>query len=213
MKRRHIEWLNIHNSNCDADESVRKTKRQLVKELEEWENTQGGRADTKESKVMRKDFDGNGYAKIHKNDFDDLIAQARMKRATPAASDKQATNGETGSTMQHEGQPHLEPLPVVSGSVPGTKEQTPESILESGVEPQEPHMNHGLPPTNTNGLEYAHTNNSTGSHQPVRTEVSTAAPSEPPLGIQNPLGSPETRRVPMFAMPEEPVKEVDTSAT
>ena len=93
MKRRHIEWLNIHNSNCDADESVRKTRRQLVKELEEWENTQGGRADTKESKVMRKDFDGSGYAKSHKSDFDDLIAQARKKRAVRNSDDKEATNG------------------------------------------------------------------------------------------------------------------------
>jgi E3 ubiquitin-protein ligase RAD18 len=90
LKRRHIEWLNIYNSNCDADDSVRKSKRQLVKELEEWENTQGGRADVKESKIMKKDFDGNGYAKSHKSDFDDLIAKARMKRTAPKAEDTKA---------------------------------------------------------------------------------------------------------------------------
>ncbi|KAF1924308.1 DNA repair protein rad18, partial [Didymella exigua CBS 183.55] len=88
MRRRHIEWLNIHNSNCDADERERRPKRQLLKELEEWENTQGGRADVKESKVMRKDFDGSGYAKSHKSDFDDLIAQARKKRAAPKPENK-----------------------------------------------------------------------------------------------------------------------------
>lgn len=110
MKRRHIEWLNIFNSNCDADERVRKSKRQLVKELEEWENTQGGKADTKESKVMRKDFDGNGYAKSHKSDFDDLIAQARKKRNTPKADQKEGTNGSTEESAQDHTKPDLEAL-------------------------------------------------------------------------------------------------------
>jgi E3 ubiquitin-protein ligase RAD18 len=83
MKRRHIEWLNIHNSNCDADDSVRKSKRLLLQELDEWENTQGGKAHSKDDRIMRKDFDGNGHARSHKSDFDDLIARARQKRAVP----------------------------------------------------------------------------------------------------------------------------------
>ena len=85
MRRRHLEWLNIYNSNCDADDSVRKNKRQLLKELEEWEQTQGGRADMRESKIMKKDFDVEGHAKSHKSNFDDLIAQARQKRGSPRA--------------------------------------------------------------------------------------------------------------------------------
>lgn len=100
MKRRHIEWLNIHNSNCDADDSVRKTRRQLVRELEEWENTQGGRADTKESKFMRKDFDGSGYAKSHKTDFDGLIAQARKKRVVPNNTEKPDSNDKSENTRK-----------------------------------------------------------------------------------------------------------------
>jgi E3 ubiquitin-protein ligase RAD18 len=83
MKRRHIEWLNIHNSNCDADDSVRKSKKLLLQELDEWENTQGGKAHSKDDRIMRKDFDGNGHARSHKSDFDDLIARARQKRAVP----------------------------------------------------------------------------------------------------------------------------------
>lgn len=93
LKRRHIEWLNIHNSNCDADESVRKSKRQLLKELDEWEHTQGGRAESKESKLMKKDFDGRGYAKANKSEFDDLIARARQKRAAPKAEAEKQENG------------------------------------------------------------------------------------------------------------------------
>jgi hypothetical protein len=100
MKRRHIEWLNIHNSNCDADDSVRKSKRQLLHELEEWENTQGGRAHSKDDRVMRKDFDGNGHARSHKSDFDDLIARARQKRAAPKPDAEVKTNQEDNNTKQ-----------------------------------------------------------------------------------------------------------------
>jgi E3 ubiquitin-protein ligase RAD18 len=86
MKRRHIEWLNIHNSNCDAHDSVRKSKKLLLQELDEWENTQGGKAHSKDDRIMRKDFDANGHARSHKSDFDDLIARARQKRAVPKSS-------------------------------------------------------------------------------------------------------------------------------
>lgn len=111
MRRRHIEWLNIHNSNCDADERVRRPKRQLLRELEEWENTQGGRADTKESKVMRKDFDGSGYAKSHKRDFDDLIDQARKKRAVREPEQKEESNGDAGQQPQQSPHSHHEKSP------------------------------------------------------------------------------------------------------
>ena len=87
LKRRHIEWLNIYNSNCDADDSLRKSKKQLLRELDEWEQTQGGKAGSKESKIMRKDFDGDGHARLHKSDFDDLIAQARKARTSKKAGE------------------------------------------------------------------------------------------------------------------------------
>ncbi|PVI04626.1 DNA repair protein rad18, partial [Periconia macrospinosa] len=77
--RRHQEWLNIFNSNCDAADNVRKPKRELLRELDAWERTQGGQASTKNSHIMKKDFDGAGHATIHKSQFDDLIAQARAK--------------------------------------------------------------------------------------------------------------------------------------
>lgn len=127
MKRRHIEWLNIYNSNCDADENIRKSKRQLLKELDEWEQTQGGRADSKESKIMRKDFDGSGYAKANKTDFDDLIARARQKRGTPKVQDGPQENG-AGKAGQREN---------------GTGQQDEESRDGTGTQPQ-PSTDHGL---------------------------------------------------------------------
>lgn len=210
MKRRHIEWLNIHNSNCDADDSVRKTRRQLVRELEEWENTQGGRADTKESKFMRKDFDGSGYAKSHKTDFDGLIAQARKKRAVPNNTEKPDSNDKSEntrkiSTAQAESQVEM---PVVHV---GTEHQAKTPPHENGTEPQGLDANHELhlktPQDN------ARPKNGSGFDSTLDTEESAKAPHEAPtVGLQNPLGSPSPK-VPMFAMPEEPVKEVDMSAT
>jgi E3 ubiquitin-protein ligase RAD18 len=197
MKRRHIEWLNIHNSNCDADDSVRKTKRQLVRELEEWENTQGGRADVKENRVMRKDFDGNGYAKSHKSDFDDLIMQARKKRAVPKLND---------GTTQQSTQPSRATHTEVSDA-PDAAEQLPrDSTNVDGVAYQHLEPNHGS--TLATGSQAAQSTNQVG---PNSTHSSAAQPENQILGIQNPLGSP-SRKVPMFAMPEEPVKEVDMSA-
>lgn len=207
MRRRHIEWLNIHNSNCDADESVRKPKRQLLRELEEWENTQGGRADVKESKVMKKDFDGSGYAKSHKSDFDDLIAQARKKRAAPKSEDKKETNGDAGVDAQQDSQSICEPQ-VEMADAPEGAEQHPQSIQQNGFEAQ------GLDNHGTDlGMRQDcaqipdHAKANLASQQ---VESTTVSHEDPPLGLQNPLGSP-SRKVPMFAMSEEPVKEVDMS--
>src|SRR5690242_2465478 len=132
MKRRHIEWLNIYNSNCDADESVRKPKRQLIKELEEWENTQGGRADIRESRVMRKDFDGSSYAKSYKSDFDDLITQARKKRAISTTEDKKEANRSSDENAQE--RPQADPEPMIDmARVPIGAEQISLPMQQNGV--------------------------------------------------------------------------------
>lgn len=208
MRRRHIEWLNIYNSNCDADERARRPKRQLLKELEEWETTQGGRADVKESKVMRKDFDGSGYAKSHKTDFDDLIAQARKKRAAPKPEGEKDTNGDAGDHAQEEHQPNLE-AHADMGDVPRDEEQSHRSTQLNGVQHQglEIHVTHlGTPQEGAHNPHY-------GKSDAVPQHADPSGlQKEPPLGLQNPLGSP-TRKVPMFAMSEDPVQEVDMSKT
>ena len=210
MKRRHIEWLNIHNSNCDADESVRKTRRQLVKELEEWENTQGGRADTKESKVMRKDFDGSGYAKSHKSDFDDLIAQARKKRAVRNSDDKEATNGGADGPTQQEPQSHPDSVVEMLDAPTATEQHPEQSIQENGVELQGLGNSHGTY-LGTQQYGVQSTNDAGFNSTPKLADSTTASVEEPPIGLQNPFGSP-SRKLSMFALPEEPVKEVDMSA-
>jgi E3 ubiquitin-protein ligase RAD18 len=212
LKRRHIEWLNIYNSNCDADESVRKSKRQLVKELEEWENTQGGRADVRESRVMKKDFDGSGHAKSHKSDFDDLIAKARAKRGTPKTEGSETPQPEIVIT-------HAAVAPSIEES------RDPELSLPNGSEPSAPPQpSHIL--TETNPLHPYENNesalstirakvaavNETGSTLATLPSVPSLPEHEPAVetGMRNPLGSP-ARKVPMFALPEQPVRDTDSS--
>jgi E3 ubiquitin-protein ligase RAD18 len=204
LKRRHIEWLNIYNSNCDAHDSVRKSKRQLVKELEEWENTQGGKADSKENKIMKKDFDGNGYAKSHKTDFDDLIAKARSKRAVPKPE-------ETNETTQPES------VATPAQSVPS---EGIESAQHNGLASHDRPLNPGTQNPyegNESALSTIRAKvaavNKTGSTL-ATLPTGPSLPEEEPhheIGMQNPLGH-HARKVAMFALPEQPVADTDTSS-
>ncbi|CAF9914077.1 E3 ubiquitin-protein ligase rad18 [Imshaugia aleurites] len=81
--RRHTEWVNLVNANCDS--SKPKMKRELLHELEGWDRTQGRQIMSNcngagtSSSVMSKDFDGAAWATNHGNNFQTLIAQARRK--------------------------------------------------------------------------------------------------------------------------------------
>lgn len=81
--RRHTEWVNLVNANCDS--SKPKTKRQLLHELEAWDRTQGRQilnncnGAGSAASVMSKNFDGAAWGSSHGNDFQALIAQARRK--------------------------------------------------------------------------------------------------------------------------------------
>ena len=81
--RRHTEWVNLVNANCDS--SKPKTKRELIQELESWDRTQGRQVLNNcngvgsASSVMSKNFDGAAWASNHGNNYQSLIAQARRK--------------------------------------------------------------------------------------------------------------------------------------
>ena len=91
--RRHTEWVNLVNANCDSLKP--KTKRELVHELELWDRTHGrqnasnSNAAGTSSSIMSKNFDGAAWASHHGSNFRSLIAQARRKgnaKAEPANS-------------------------------------------------------------------------------------------------------------------------------
>lgn len=94
LTRRHTEWVNLVNANCDS--SKPKTKRELILELESWDKSQGRQSSNNyngagfTSSVMSKDFDGAAWASNHDDSFQALIAQARekLKRKSGSTSNK-----------------------------------------------------------------------------------------------------------------------------
>lgn len=82
LQKRHTEWMNLWNANCDS--TFPKSKKELLRELDIWERTQGGFAPAQSSlapanTVMAKDFDAAQWSVNHDNDFKRLIANARKK--------------------------------------------------------------------------------------------------------------------------------------
>lgn len=79
MQRRHMEWMNLWNASCDSSNPM--TKKQLLRELDIWERTQGRQiANTQgPSGVMAKDFDAEAWTRSNKDDFAELITRARAK--------------------------------------------------------------------------------------------------------------------------------------
>jgi E3 ubiquitin-protein ligase RAD18 len=105
MMRRHTEYLNLHNANCDSPKP--KTKRELLSELDIWERTQGGMAPIAGSGMgsslgggaQKKDFDTEAWSRNHDDDFRKLIEQARRNRKVPDDGRVGVTNGvEVGKT-------------------------------------------------------------------------------------------------------------------
>ncbi|KAF1839506.1 DNA repair protein rad18 [Decorospora gaudefroyi] len=206
MRRRHIEWLNIYNSNCDADDSVRKNKRQLLKELDEWEQTQGGRADPRESKIMKKDFDGDGHAKTHKSDFDDLIAQARQKRdASKTASEDHLADEQYSEPRHSHTTPELIPL----------SDESPFNTYPPPSNTQNPYENNG-PALASIRAKVEEAKNVPSKTATLTSDTSMESvrcrSSDKSEGIHNPFGTPN-RKVPIFTLPEEPVKDMEGSTT
>lgn len=97
LVRRHTQWVDIYNANSDSPRP--KSDRQLLKDLDVWERTQGGNApgqgQTGPVGVMRKDFDGSEWTGKHKDQFSDLITQARAKRKSAAAEDAKIEEDKT----------------------------------------------------------------------------------------------------------------------
>lgn len=105
--RRHKEWVMIWNANCDS--SRPRTKQKLLQDLNTWEQTQGGHANTSSAstqlgaQIKDKDFDGAGWSTKHNNSFKDLIAQARKSRkvAENPPQEGSSSANETGVESPH----------------------------------------------------------------------------------------------------------------
>lgn len=92
MRRRHTEWVNLWNANCDSTTPV--SKRELLRELKVWEDTLGrqqqGDRNSASAGFMAKDFDRDRHIKSQKGNFDNLIRQAKEKAREKAEAKTQA---------------------------------------------------------------------------------------------------------------------------
>lgn len=85
LERRHREYITMWNANCDAARP--KSRLDLLRQLDAWERTQGGRAPMTSRAVQNaaiikdKDFNGSAWASQHNDSFKDLIANARKSMA------------------------------------------------------------------------------------------------------------------------------------
>ena len=251
MIKRHTEWVNLWNANCDSNHP--RGKRELLQELDSWERTQGGKAPTANglaSTVMRKEFDGAGWANRNKDEFSRLIADAKRKKSNPATASELPKAVETreiaapsvnGSSAAFWGDldpsPPPQPEPIEVARPYETSEEAMSSIrqkveaanagvhteptMKAGFETPEPHANtthphidgrkasvsesgvdnpalleqnlFGLLSRDSSRDEHP-ANDSTGSPLDLRAHVQASSP---------------TKKVPMFAMPEQPVTDVD----
>jgi E3 ubiquitin-protein ligase RAD18 len=119
LQRRHTEWMNLWNANCDA--KVPKSKRDLLRELDVWERTQGGLAPTTSitlagsaSAVMRKDFDVGAWSVSHDDDFKRLIENARKK----ASAAKQSVASQVNQKGKNKGSGKSNPNNVNNNNSP-----------------------------------------------------------------------------------------------
>lgn len=92
LQRRYTEWVNLYNANADSTRP--RTTRELLRDLDTWERSQGGRATLRDTKTKEKDFDGQAWARDNKDQFADLIAQARaMRKSAPSTDETNTTEG------------------------------------------------------------------------------------------------------------------------
>ncbi|PYI21002.1 DNA repair protein rad18 [Aspergillus violaceofuscus CBS 115571] len=102
LQRRHTEWVNLWNANCDSKSP--KAHGILLRELDIWERTQGNQSSSSSSEapgsIMRKDFDKAAWSTSHEDDFKKLIANARQK-SRAAARTTTPQESAASSTMQN----------------------------------------------------------------------------------------------------------------
>lgn len=265
MVKRHTEWVNLWNANCDSDRP--RSKRELLQDLDTWERTQGGKAMNAyggpANGIMRKDFDGVGWASKNKDEFSRLIADARRKKSNPATAtdpekeedaSKPALNGDEGSSphfaaFSSQPAPPPPPQPACKDSAPYAN--NPEAIASvrekveaaNAGEHIEPMMNEGFQSTRTVDSNDApmldshpHESDSTpGAFQKPSGPAPYSGPENPALLAQSHFGHERApsrdehtthehtgsacdlpahlqstpRKLPMFAMPSEPISDID----
>jgi E3 ubiquitin-protein ligase RAD18 len=196
MRRRHTEWMNLWNANCDSLQPIPKMK--LLRELDVWERNYGrderqrqqsGGAGNGSGGVMEKEFDREGYMRKQKDGFEDLVKKARESRMAKAAAAATAAPDEppaaAGSTLVN-GSGGTEEAATI-GDKPNGSNDAAAALSVASAAPIE----HNIAPT-TNGFHTAfiQTQHPYGqeAQQPRPHPTHTSIPDTPP---QNHVATPQ----------------------
>ncbi|KAB8416440.1 hypothetical protein FH972_024959 [Carpinus fangiana] len=203
MMRRHTEWINLWNANCDSSRPV--ARRELLSELDKWERSQGGlsaNGGIDNSVFMKKDFDGRAWATKNKDDFDELIKKAR-ERAKDAKKTAKTDDSKVEGTAATETGNAVGTL--AEGSVVHREPEGHHSSNGYGVTPPPPQEQH----TSETGAETILPEST--SSGPLQLESQQQARSDRESGLPSHFGSPtgDVMKMPMFETPQNPVKDAD----
>jgi E3 ubiquitin-protein ligase RAD18 len=213
--RRYTQWVDIFNANLDSPRP--RSNRELLKELDTWERTQGGHAPNQgqvvPTGVMKKDFDGDEWSGKHKSHFDDLVAKARAKIAPRRNEEgnettKQATtNGET--TKPHA----IQESGRVTSQDESKTEQTPLPSTNNHVSVVPPALS--ILSTAAHEIQARYTSPPISCSEPHSLQINPSATASPssqqkPDLLSEKIVSPESvKRIPMFQVPEDPFTDVE----
>ncbi|KAG0651238.1 RING-type E3 ubiquitin transferase rad18 [Hyphodiscus hymeniophilus] len=152
LEKRYTEWVTLWNANCDS--KTPKGSRELKRELDVWERTQGVGAPMASrmnpgGNIRDKDFDGLAWSRSNDDAFKDLVAQARKKRAVKTAEEPQnpATSEQSTSSVHN---PSYIPQLVIPAHQKPPNENGPPSVganisLNTSHMPEDP-RNDVIPP-------------------------------------------------------------------
>lgn len=226
--KRHTEWVDIYNSNSDS--SRPRSMRELLRDLDAWERSQGGLApaqgSTSSTSVMRKDFDHKEWKGKHKDHFDDLIATARARRSGPKQEsgernreqglEERAVDAETAPDDVKTSMDEEERMSVV---VPDTPPQLngsislPSQTMTNGGAPSQPPSPVAIIFSEAASEIRQKDASSQTATETLATNSSTALPHQHSSQFTTPtpsmLASNPPKKLPMFAMPEDPIRDID----
>jgi len=223
MVRRHTEWVNLWNSNCDSTNP--RTKRELLHELDSWERSQGGHAregTAIANGIMKKDFDSQGWAASNKTDFDRLIEDARRKRNALIA--KTAAGEETEASKDQEDDQEMNQDQPTAGQEDGIAESSNDRPYEdneqalSSVREKVKAANAGEQPDPLLNRDFrpesgaAEPASSQFEHKALLTQAKFGHETNGNTGMSDRWQEGTTRKVPMFQVPEDPIVDMDGQA-
>jgi E3 ubiquitin-protein ligase RAD18 len=202
LMRRFTQWVDIFNANLDSPHP--RSNRELLRELDIWERTQGGHAPNQgqpvPTGVMKKDFDGTEWSGKHRDHFDDLVAKARAKIAPRSKEEEKdlSTHGES-TIVKVDEEKKVEP------STPSTNLNhdpiIPPALSILSTAAHEIQARYTSPPISCSEPHSLQINQAV-SNSPITQRTSDSLPEKV-------ISTDGVRRLPMFQIPEDPVVDVE----